>query len=184
MTDRPIHLHSIIVHAVIGLAPLAAVALILEAAQVHLGSLGPDVWHLLLRGSVAAMFLIAIPSTLTGIAERDHMYANWHRSHRTKLWLSIALLVLTAYETAVLWSRVEPVAVVSWSGIAVVLGNPIVVFWLSYYGLRITLGRQTLARTSYVPDMHRKPPVDILEAVAAWGTEDPKLVDVLGERDA
>ena len=48
-----------------------------------------------------------------------------------------------------------------------VLGNPLVCFGLSFYGLRITLGRQSLARTSYTPDMHREPPVDILESAAA-----------------
>ncbi len=55
---------------------------------------------------------------------------------------------------------------------------------LSFYGLRISLGRQGLGGTSYVPDMSRTPPVDILEVVGGWTHEDAKLIDVLGEGDA
>jgi len=184
VNEHPVHLHSIMVHAVLGLAPLAAAAFVLRAGDVWLGSLGPDVWTLLLRGSLVAMLLIAVPSTVTGILERNHMYANWHRTHRAKLWLSVAMIVLTAFACAALFSTADRAAVVSVVGVVVVVAIPVVVFLLSFYGLKITLGRQGLGRTSYVPDMKRTPPVDILEEVARWQVEDAKLVDVLTEGDA
>lgn len=184
MSEHPVHLHSIMVHAVVGLAPLAAAAFVLRAADVGFGSLGPDVWTFLLRGSLAAMLVIAVPSTITGISERNHMYATWHRTHRAKLWLSVALIGLTGFACAALFSTADGLRIASVVGVAVVVGNPLVVFLLSFYGLRITLGRQALGRTSYVPDMKRTPPVDILEVVGGWTHEDAKLVDVLGEGDA
>ena len=184
VNEHPLHVHSIVVHAVVGLAPVAAAAFILAATGVSLGSLGPDVWAFLLRGSVAAMLVIAVPSTLTGISERDHMYANWHRTHRVKLWLSLVLLGLTGFECVVLWRVTDPVPLATAVGVAVVVGNPLVVFLLSFFGLKITLGRQAFAGTSYLPDMRRTPPVDILQVVASWQDEDAKLVDVLGEGDA
>ena len=135
-----------------------------------------------MRWSLVAMLMIAVPSTFTGIAERNHMYATWHRSHRAKLWLSMALIALTGYECVAVWSVSEPLAVMSAAGAAVIVGNLVVAFLLSFFGLRITLGRQGLGRTSYVPDMDRSPPVDVLEVVAAWKTEDPKMIDVLEEQ--
>jgi len=59
--------------------------------------------------------------------------------------------------------------------------QPIVCLALSYYGLRITLGRQALAATSYVADLDREPPVDILDNVAAHVTEKAKVTDILEE---
>ncbi len=184
MNEHPVHLHSIMVHAVIGLAPLAAAAFVLRSADVVFGSLGPDVWTLLLRGALAAILVIAVPSTVTGVSERNHMYATWHRTHRAKLWLSVALIALTGFACAALFSTTDGLRIASVVGAVVVVGNPIVVFLLSFYGLRITLGRQGLGRTSYVPDTDRTPPVDILEVVGGWTQEDAKLVDVLGEGDA
>ena len=63
-----------------------------------------------------------------------------------------------------------------WLG--VLIGVAVVVVWaLAAYGLRITLGRQSLAKTSYVADMFRQPPVDILETLAAAAAQQPKLID-------
>ena len=46
---------------------------------------------------------------------------------------------------------------------------------------RVEAGSQVssspLARTSYVSDMWKTPPVDILETVAAAAAEHPKLID-------
>ena len=71
--------------------------------------------------------------------------------------------------------------ITSWLGLAIVVGNCAVAFALSYFGLRITLGRQSLAATSYTSDMDREPPVDILEVVAEHAHEPPKMIDVQKE---
>jgi len=91
---RPLHLHSMMVHAVVALAPLAALSLVLAAGGMTVFSIGPEVWGCLLRGSLIGMLILAVPSILTGIAERNHMYANWPPSHRWKLALSLALVVI------------------------------------------------------------------------------------------
>ncbi len=65
---------------------------------------------------------------------------------------------------------------------AVIAGNCAVVLALSAYGLRISLGRQSLARTSYQCDMDFDPPMDILECVAEFADDPPKLIDVQEER--
>jgi hypothetical protein len=72
---------------------------------------------------------------------------------------------------------------VSWLGLAVVVGNCCVVFGLSYFGLKITLGRQGLGGTSYLPDMDWEPPIDILACVADYSGDPPKLIDVQGEHN-
>jgi len=181
MEHRPIHLHSMLVHAVIALAPLAAVTLILEVSSVTLAGVGPAVWAFLFRGSLVGMLLIALPSVVTGITERNHMYVNWPPSHRIKLALSVALVVLVGYELVAVVSADEPLRIGSALGLAVILGNCSSVFALSAYGLRITLGRQSLARTSYVPDMDFDPPMNILDCVAEFADVPPKLIDVRGE---
>ena len=176
---RPIHLHSMLVHAVIALALLAALAMVLEASFFTVAGVGPDVWAFLLRGSLIGILLIAIPSIVTGISERNHMYVNWPPSHRIKLVLSI---VLVGLELVALLGSDGPVRIGSWLALAVVGGNGVVVFALSAYGLRITLGRQSLARTSYRPDMDFDPPIDILDCVAEFAEDPPKLIDVREER--
>ena len=69
-------------------------------------------------------------------------------------------------------------------GLAIVVGNCGVALALSYYGLRITLGRQGVGSTSYVPDMDREPAVDILDVVAEHAHEPPKMIDVQKEGGA
>ena len=163
MDHHPVHLHSMLVHAVIALAPLAGA------------------WRLLLWFSLVGMLVVALPATVTGITERNHMYANWPPSHRAKLALSIVLVLMTAGELTALAASPRSVQVVSVLGFATVVGNCAVALALSYFGLRITLGRQGFGSTSYIPDMDREPPLDILEVVAEQAHEPAKLIDVRQE---
>jgi hypothetical protein len=127
------------------------------------------------------MLVVAVPATLTGISERNHMYVNWPPSHRAKLVLSLLLMVMVCGEIAVLAFGPGERAVVSWLGLAIVIGNNAVALALSFFGLRITLGRQAFGSTSYVSDMDRDPPVDILEVVAEHAAQPAKLIDVQKE---
>lgn len=181
MNHRPLHLHSIMVHGVVAFAPLAAASLVLESAGTTVGPAGPETWALLLRGSLVGMLVLAIPSTLSGISERNHMYAGWPPSHRAKLVLSAALIVLAAGELWALIASAGRVEAFSLFGFAVCVGNSLVVFGLSFFGLRITLGRQAFGGTSYLPDMDWEPPIDILACVADYSDDPPKLIDVQEE---
>ena len=181
MDHQPVHLHSMLVHAVIAFAPLAAVSFVLEASATTVGGIEPGVWRLLLWVALIGMLVVALPATLTGISERNHMYANWPPSHRAKLVLSLVLVVMVSAEIVVLWAGTGGYGVISWLGLAIVVGNCAVALALSYFGLRITLGRQSFGSTSYVPDMDREPAVDILEVVAEHAHEAPKVIDVQKE---
>jgi hypothetical protein len=86
------------------------------------------------------------------------------------------VVLLGLVGSALAASFAVPVRIPSWLG-ASVAAAVVVVLALAAYGLRITLGRQALAKASYVPDMYREPPVDILETVAAAAAIDPKLID-------
>ncbi len=183
MNHRPLHFHSMMVHGVVAFAPLAALALVLASRESTIGPAGPEVWGLLLRGSLLAMLVLAIPSTISGITERNHMYAGWPPSHRAKLVLSVALIVLVAGELVVVYGAVEVPGVLSLFGLAVVLGNCLVVFGLSFFGLKITLGRQAFGKTSYLPDMDWEPAIDILACVADYSGDPPKLIDVREEHN-
>lgn len=182
MEHRPLHLHSMFVHAVIALAPLAAATMVLEASSVTLFEIGPTVWAFLFRGSLVGMLLIALPSILTGISERNHMCVNWPRSHRVKLALSVVLVVLVVIELVRVFGSDQPVHLGSWLAAAVIGGNCVVVLALSAFGLRISLGRQSFARTSYQADMDFDPPMNILECVAEFADDPPKLINVQEER--
>lgn len=174
MGSSRLHLHSMLVHSVVGLAALAAGSSVLAAAAVQVGRLGPELWTFLARGSLAVLLLVSLPAIVTGIADRDHAYATWHPSHRTKLALSLLTVAI------VLGGLAAP------SGPALVtatFGVLAAVIALAGYGLRLTLGRQALARTSYVPDMRRQPPIDILDTVAAVAAEEARLIDP-SEEDA
>ncbi len=177
MNHRPLHIHSMLVHSVVALAPLAAVCLLLDDGNAEILSIDSHVWEFLVWTSLIGMVVLAIPATLTGVSERNHAYANWLPSHRSKLALSLALVAMVAVELvgmATSTSASRPV----WLVLAIVVGNCAVVLALSYLGLKITLGRQALAATSYTPDMDRDPPVDILASVAAYAADAPKLIDV------
>jgi hypothetical protein len=172
-----------LVHAVIALAPLGAISFILDASAVAVGGIEPAAWRLLLWGALIGILLIAIPATLTGVLERNHLYANWPPSHRAKLILSAVLVVMVASEMTALALGEGAVHVISLLGLAIVGGNNLLALMLSYFGLRITLGRQAFGSTSYVADMDRDPPVDILEVVAGHSLEPARLIDVRKEED-
>lgn len=183
MNHTPVHLHSIMVHGVIAFAPLAALSLVLESTGTTVGPAGPAVWALLLRGSLLGMLVLAIPSTISGILERNHMYAGWPTSHLAKLALSVALVVLVGGELMVVIGAAGSTPVASLCGLAIIVGNCAVVFGLSFFGLKITLGRQGLGGTSYLPDMDHDPPIDILAVVGDYAGEPPKLIDVQEEHN-
>jgi len=178
---RPLHLHSMVVHAVVALTPLAALSFLLEAGGTTIFSVRPEVWSFLLRGSLIGMLVLTVPSILTGVVERNHMYVNWPGSHRAKLALSLALVVMVSIELIALGSADSPLRIASWLGFAVVIGNCVVVFGLSFFGLKISLGRQGFGATSYTPDMDRDPPLDILAQVAEYTGDPPRLIDVQRE---
>jgi hypothetical protein len=173
-----------LVHAVIAFAPLAAVSFALDASAATVGGIEAGVWRLLLWVALVVMLIVALLATLTGVSERNHLYANWPPSHRAKLALSVVLIVMVSAELVALWSGGGGRGVVSWLGLLIVVGNCAVAAALSYYGLRITLGRQGVGSTSYVSDMDREPPLDILEVVAEHAHEAPKMIDVQKERGA
>jgi hypothetical protein len=181
MLGREFHLHSMVVHSVIALAAVAALAFALEVTGATVGPATPTTWSFLWRAALVFMLLAALPAALSGITERSHMYVNWHPGHRAKLMLSGLLLGMAAAELVAVGVAGRPVSIASWLGLAVVLGNPLVCLALSFYGLRITLGHQALARTSYVPDMFREPPVDILDSAALHVAERAKVIEVLEE---
>ena len=179
MNHRPVHLHSMLVHAVVALAPLAAVAFVLEATSCTAAEAGVNVQFL--RGSLLGMLLISVPSLLTGIGERNHMYVNWPPSHRVKLVLSVLLLAVVLLELAAVLASDGPLRLGSWLAAAIVVGNCVAVLGLAVYGLRITLGRVSLAATSYQPDMDFDPPMDIVDCVAEFAADPAKLVEVREE---
>jgi hypothetical protein len=144
-------------------------------------SVRPEAWAFLLRGSLIGMLVLAAPSILTGVVERNHMYVNWPGSHRWKLALSLALVAMVSIELIALGSIGGAPGVASWLGLAIVIGNCVVVFGLSFFGLQITLGRQGIGRTSYTPDMDCDPPIDILARVADYAGDAPRLIDVQRE---
>jgi hypothetical protein len=170
-----------VVHAVIALAAVGALAFVLDAAGAAIASIGPATWAFLWRAALVGLLVTALPATLSGISERNHMYANWHPSHRAKLVLSLVLLALVVAELAAVVAAPGPPRVTSALGLAIVVANPLVCLALSFYGLRITLGRQSLAATSYVADLDREPPVDILESVAVHVAEKAKVTEILEE---
>lgn len=184
MPKHELHLHSMIVHAVIALSVVAAAAYVCEATGATVGAIVPATWAFLLRAALVGLLTVALPATVSGITERSHMYVNWQRSHRAKLVLSLLLLGMVVAELAGLALAGRPLTLGSWLALAVVLGNPLACFGLSFYGLRITLGRQAVGRTSYIPDMDREPPVDILAQAAAYAAQRAAVIDVQKERSA
>jgi hypothetical protein len=90
----------------------------------------------------------------------------------------VVLVVLVGGELIALTKGAGTGEIFSWVGLAIVIGNNVVAFALSFYGLRITLGRQGIGSTSYTPDMDREPTVDILDVVAEHAHEPAKIIDV------
>jgi hypothetical protein len=180
MQSRTIHLHSMLVHPVVALLPLAAVAFVLRATGARVLGMGTEVWSFLLVASLALALLVALPAALSGVLERRHLYVTWFRTHTVKLSLSIMLVAIVAVELALV-AGAAPASLLSPLGLLVVVANPALALALGAFGLKMTLGRQSLGRTSYRPDLFAEPPVDVLAANADFLAAPPDLVDVLGE---
>ena len=174
MAQKKLHLHSMMAHAVAALVPLASLTWIAEAVGFDPAGLDPGIWVFMTRLSLILVLAMALPTTISGIGERNHMYAKWHSTHKIKLVLSLALVMLTALETWALLATDVSWELTSWLGLLIVVVNNAVSLALGAYGLKITLGRQALGRASYTPDMDRDPPVDILQVDAPYVTERPK----------
>lgn len=181
MGPSRIHLHSMLVHSVIAFAVLALGAFALEQTGTAWGRLGPELWSFLVRASLLGVLLLSVPAIVSGIADRNHTYATWHPSHRAKLVLSLLLVAMSGAELVALLLGAD--ASTRWIA-AGAIANVLLALALASYGLRITLGRQALARTSYLPDLRKVPPVDILEAVAAVTAENARLIDPSEENAA
>jgi len=173
-----LHLHSMLVHSVLGFVPLAALAFVLDGSDVVVGSFDAAVWRFLVRASLLVVLAVGVLATVTGVLERRHLYVTWHRTHTLKLWLGVALAALAALALAALVgppSGGPPIAAVAIAALVPVAAA------LAALGLKMTLGRQSLAATSYRPDLAQEPPVDILAATAARLAEPPDLIDPMEE---
>lgn len=177
MTAPKLHIHSILAHSVAAFVPLASVAWILGATRVSIGRFGPDLWVGLANFSLVIVVLTALPTIVTGVGERNRKYALWHRAHTMKLALSLMLMLVSAIEIAAFLGFGAPTNALSWRGLLVVVINNLLSFWLGALGFKITLGRQGFGKTSYVPDMFRDPPIDIVDRNAAELAEPPRTID-------
>ncbi|NQU64028.1 MAG: hypothetical protein HQ517_07060 [SAR324 cluster bacterium] len=182
MNRQKIHLHSMMVHSIAALAPLAALAYIFLKQRVSLFSIDQRSWAFLVVLSLILIFLITLPSVISGVFERNHIYAKWHSTHKIKLVLSGLLTCLLFVELLLLQAGELNGPLFSTLGILVIFANNIVIFLLCKYGLKITLGRQSLTKTSYEPDLFKKEPVDILVMAGKLKKEQPKYMDLLTER--
>jgi len=178
MHGRTLHLHSMLVHSVLAFVPLAALAFVLAENNVQLGSFGTALWRFLAWISLIVVLAVGVLATVSGILERRHLYVTWHRTHTWKLWLGLALVGLAAFAAAMLAGALPLPPAAGW----VALGSLVLVAGaLTALGLKMSLGRQSLGRTSYRPDVMQTPPIDILAATAARLAEPPDVIDVTGE---
>lgn len=182
MNKQKIHLHSMMVHSIAAFAPLAALAFIFLKQQVSFMSFDEKTWLFLVVLLVILSFLIALPSALSGVFERGHMYVKWHSSHQIKLVLSLLLILMLIVELVTIASGGLNAEIFSLTGILLIFGNNIVVFLLCKYGLKISMGRQSLEKTSYEPDLFRQDPIDVLKINAELKNEPAKYLDLLTER--
>lgn len=171
-----------LIHVVVALAPIAAVAYLFCKLQLQFYTFDRSTWAGLSVFSLVMMFLVAIPSTLTGVFERGHMYAKWHSTHKLKLVLSLALVCALLVELLLLLNAGLEGALFSLLGVMIIILNNVLTFFLCVYGLKITLGRQSLERTSYTPDLFKEEPFDILVSAGEHRKEEPKYLDLLTER--
>jgi len=178
MFQKKLHLHSMIVHAIIALGPLAALALIFKQNSVTLGFMSETAWNIIEKASILMMFLIAIPSLITGLGDRDKIYGKWQSTHIVKLWATLFLIGATAVEILAWGCTAQTCTFNMVYGDLVVVANNLFIFVLSVYGLKITLGRQSIEGTSYVPDLFNKEARrDILDDVRAYMKDEAKFVD-------
>jgi hypothetical protein len=170
------------VHAVIALAWLAAATFLFRLFDLRWLSFTPETWKFLTGFSLVMLLVLSLPSALSGVFERGHQYANWHRTHKIKLILTIVLCGFLIVELIWLIGTRHHMGSAWPAGLLIVLGNTGVVTALSAYGLKMTLGRQSLGTTSYEPDLFKAEPVDILISAGVLMKEEPKYVDLLEER--
>ena len=182
MSNQKIHLHSMLVHSIAAFAPLGALAFIFMKQQVRFLSFDEKTWLFLTVLSVILSFLVALPSVLSGVFERGHIYVRWAPSHQAKLVLSLLFLAMLVIELVTIATGGLDQGMFSLTGILLIFGNNIVVFLLCKYGLKISLGRQSLEKTSYVPDLFKPEPIDILTINGELKKEAPKYLDLLTER--
>lgn len=182
MNNRKLHLHSMMVHVIAALAPLAAVAYIFLKQGVVFLSFDEKTWTFLVVLSVILSFLTTLPSILSGVFERGHIYVRWHPSHQAKMLLSLLLTAMLVVELVMFAKGGLADEMFSLTGILVIFGNNIVTFLLCKYGLKISLGRQSLEKTSYTSELSGQQPVDILVTAGELKKEPPKYLDLLTER--
>ncbi len=182
MGKQKLHLHSMIVHTASALAPLAAMAYIFYIIQVNILTFGQDTWYFLVYFCLIVIFLVAIPAILTGVFERNHIYTKWHSTHKVKLVLSLILVLGLVVEISILYQSGLANTLFSPHGVLIIFFNNIIVFFLGLYGFKITLGRQSMEKTSYTPDLHKNKPIDILVTAGINRKEEPKYLDLLTER--
>lgn len=173
MREKNRHFHSIIVHSVVGFSLLALFSYFCNYFAIDFLMMGEKEWRFLNFLSLLIVFITALPATVSGVFETNKMYARWHKTHKMKLLFSLCLLadafLCLYWESEFYGSLIYTV---------VLLANVLLTFLLSYYGLKITLGRQSFGKTSYVPDFFNKEnPIDIVEEVREYIQEKPKRID-------
>ena len=182
MGKHQLHLHSMIVHVVAALAPLAAVAFIFFILRIEFLSFDQLIWKFLVWFSLIVILLVSIPAISTGIFERNHIYAKWHSTHKIKLVLSVLLVFAIMIELIVLSRSGLGTSLFSLLGLLIILANNLLVFFLGVYGLKISLGRQSFGKESYEADLFKKEPVDILINAGEQRKKEAKYLDLLTER--
>lgn len=182
MNNQKLHLHSMMVHSIAAFAPLAALAFIFLKQGVAFLSFDEKTWQFMVILLIILSLLVALPSILSGVFERGHVYVRWHSSHQVKLVLSLLLAGMLVVELILMGKGGLAGDLFSLIGVLTIFGNNIVVFVLCKYGLKITMGRQSLETVSYEPDLLKAEPVDILDVAGRLKNEPPKYLDLLTER--
>jgi uncharacterized membrane protein len=182
MSKQKLHLHSMLVHFVVALAPLAAIAFIFLKQQVNFLSFDERTWSFFTVFSIVIIFLTTIPSILSGIFERGHVYAKWHTTHKAKMVYSLLLIAILCIELILMIQNGVQDELFSLLGILIIFGNNVIAFILGALGLKISMGRQSLAKTSYIPDLFKKDHTDILVTAGKLRKEAPKYIDLTQER--
>ena len=184
MFRKKLHLHSMMVHVIAALTPLVAVAFILLKTDLSILSINSQTLEMFIYISIPIMFLVSILSIMTGVFERGHMYVKWHLTHIIKLYSSIVLFVALAVE---LWLFISTSDAIASAPIMGILGFLLIVVnntantFLCAYGLKISLGRQSIGKASYEPDLFKKEPFDILIRVGEYSKQKPKYIDLYEE---
>jgi hypothetical protein len=178
MHGPKLHLHSMLVHAVLAFVPAAAAAYALATGGAALGPFGPAVWRFLARASLFVVAAVGALATLSGVLERRRLYVTWHRTHTLKLWLGLAMVALAAVAAGADLGRLPGGQRAAAAALAGLLATGAA---QAVLGLKMTLGRMSLAATSYVPDLEQRPPVDVLAATAARLAEPAEVIDPMEE---